>query len=172
MFLLWINSYIWLSSADSINQTLFVQLRSYKQNVSQSASHYKTIIWSYFMQSVFTLSFPLTSTKCIHLSFTFNKPKCFFSKIEIMIQENSPSQSKRGIFWGPLWPEPAGSGWLYQGFLCSGCTHSIRCHEFSSHQDTSSRSLWEEKKKHVWTPRFIDALHCQYSKQVLYQRTT
>lgn len=53
----------------------------------------------------------------------------------------SPSQSRTGIFWGPLWPGPAGSDSQCQGSLCSDCTRSTHCHESSNLPDTSSRNL-------------------------------
>ena len=81
--------------------------------------------------------------------------------------EDSPSQSRRGISWGPLWPEPAGSGWLYQGFLCSGCTRSIRCHESSSHQDTSSRSLSGDTR-HTFMDPTLHTCIIQYVQEATY----
>lgn len=71
-----------------------------------------------------------------------------------LMKGNSPSQSRRGTFSGLLWPEPAGSGWLYLGFLCSDCTRSTRCRGSSSHQDTSSRNLAEQKKNRLLTMGF------------------
>lgn len=90
------------------------------------------------------IMFSSTHHVCLHymccglLSLSFFQKRFIYYWFIIFVL---PSQSRTGIFWGPLWPGPAGSDSLCLGSLCSDCTHSTHCHESSNHPDTSSRNL-------------------------------